>query len=65
MVEAEKVTEVPKESSLEDGQLVQWFYYTPCAGVTYYTFDQRPARPAPVEPHTSRSAPLIGSQAPC
>jgi len=53
-VTTEKVTEVPKESSPEDDQLVQWFYSTPCAGVTYYSFGKRPARPATVEPRASR-----------
>ena len=53
MVTTGKVTEVPKESSPEDDQLVQWFCSTPCAGVTYYSFEKRPARPATVEPQAS------------
>ena len=49
MATKEKVTEAPQESSPEEHQVIQWFCYTPCPGVTYCSFDQRHARPAKVE----------------
>ena len=46
---AEKVTAVPKESDLNEEDVAHWFFYTPCAGVTYYSFEARPTRPKKVE----------------
>ena len=41
---AEKVTEVPKEPGQNEQDVAHWFFYTPCAGVTYYAFEARPTR---------------------
>ena len=46
----EKTTKVSQEPNPQERQTNHWFSYTPCAGVTYYSFDQRPSRPARVEP---------------
>ena len=46
---AEKVTAVPKESDPNEQDVAHWFFYTPCAGVTYYAFEARPTRPVRAE----------------
>ena len=45
-----QVTEVPRETDPSEEDVAHWFFYTPCAGVTYYSFEPRPARPASVKP---------------
>ncbi len=46
----EKTTKVFQEPNPQEPKTSKWFSYTPCSGVTYYSFDQRPSRPAKVEP---------------
>ncbi len=46
----EKTTKVSQEPNPQERQTNNWFSYTPCSGVTYYSFDKRPRRPAKVEP---------------
>jgi len=46
----EKTTEVSQELNPQERQTNNWFSYTPCAGVTYYSFNKRPSRPTKVEP---------------
>ena len=49
----EEVSEVPEESDPSEKDLAHWFFYTPCAGVTYYSFEARPTRLERVEPRAS------------
>jgi len=49
----EEVTQVPFESDSKDEKVAHWFYSVPCAGVTYYSFEERPAPPARVNPRAS------------
>ena len=50
---AEKATEVPQESDPNDKEVAHWFSYTPCPGVTYYSFEAKPTPPQRVEPRSS------------
>ena len=49
----QEVTEVPLQSGLNDEKVAEWFYRVPCAGVTYYSFEERPPRPEKVELQSS------------
>ena len=46
---AEKAS-VPQESDSNEKEVAHWFFYTPCAGVTYYSFEKHPTQRPRVEP---------------
>lgn len=53
---AEKAKDAPVEPGPTPGDAPHWFSYPPCAGVTYYSFEARPARSEKIEsrsPHNT------------
>ena len=48
-----KNSEVLGESAPSDKDVAHWFFYTPCAGVTYYSFESRPTRKDKLQPIAS------------
>ena len=49
----EQVTQGPLESDSKDEKGAHWFYSVPCAGVTYYAFEEAPTPPVRVNPRAS------------
>jgi len=50
---AEKVAVVSQESDANEKDVAHWFFYTPCAGVRYYSFEERPTQRPRVQPRAS------------
>ncbi len=38
-----KVAEAESDADLNNTEVAPWFYWVPCPGVRYYTYDYRPA----------------------
>ena len=54
---AEKVKDGLVEPDPTQNEDAHWFFYTPCAGVTYYAFEARPTKSKRVESPSSDDTP--------